>query len=89
MNELEIARKKIDEIDDLLIELFKKRMREVEHVLAYKKANQLKVLDSTRERELKQSKLLKFDDAKLKPYYEMFLDHMMFISKKYQEDHYE
>lgn len=89
MNKLEIARKNIDDIDLKMMELFKQRMNEVGSVLEYKKANHLPVFDAKREEMIKQSKGHLFNDDKLKPYYDMFFEELLRISRKFQEDHYE
>ncbi len=46
---LEDIRKEIDQVDRELIHLLEKRMDLVKHVIAYKKENQLPILDSQRE----------------------------------------
>lgn len=50
--ELEKIREQINEIDDQLIELFARRMRAVRDVAAFKRAQNLPILDSGREREI-------------------------------------
>ena len=50
--ELEALRKEIDEVDESLVELFKKRMKISAAVAEYKRENGLPVLDASRERAL-------------------------------------
>ena len=52
MNELENARKIINEADKKIAELFEERMRAAEQIAKYKKSHGLSVLDASREREL-------------------------------------
>jgi chorismate mutase/prephenate dehydratase len=49
MNQLEQARKQIDEIDLQIAQLYEKRLEAVEQVLEYKLENNMEVLDSSRE----------------------------------------
>lgn len=49
MQDLEISRQHIDQIDRELVALLEKRMTEVSQVIAYKKAHAIPVLDSGRE----------------------------------------
>jgi len=89
MNKLEEARIQIDKIDETMAALFKERMLEVEQVLIYKKANNLPVLDITRENTMIQRNINRFESKDLTVYYELFLKAILEISRKYQEDHYE
>jgi monofunctional chorismate mutase len=89
MNKLEEARIQIDKIDETMAALFKQRMLAVEQVLIYKKANNLPVLDSTRENAMIQKNINRFESNKYSTYYELFLKSILEISRKYQEDHYE
>ena len=50
--ELADARKKIDEIDEQIIELFEQRMRTSAEVAACKRAQGLPILDAKRERDV-------------------------------------
>lgn len=52
MKDLNEIRKEINEIDDELIELFKRRMDCAEEVAYYKKANNIAVLNEEREKEI-------------------------------------
>ncbi|MCU0104368.1 chorismate mutase [Acholeplasma vituli] len=89
MNKLEQARIIIDDVDQQIAELFKKRMHAVMDVLSHKIENHLPVLDSIREAQMIEKNLSRFNDDSLKAYYESFLKSILDISKAYQEDHYE
>ena len=52
MNELEIARKEINEADKEISRLFEKRMHACSLVAKYKKEHGLSILDSSRENEV-------------------------------------
>lgn len=89
MNKLEKARLVIDEVDQQMADLFKKRMQAVNEVLAHKIENHLPVLDVSRENLMIQKNVSRFDDENFKIYYEAFLKSLLEISRRYQEDHYE
>ena len=84
MNELEIARSKISEIDKEMASLFEKRMQACALVAKYKKEHGLAVLDTSRENELiaKNSSLIENDI--IKEYYVEFLKNNMSLSRSYQ-----
>ena len=84
MNELEIARKQISEIDKEMALLFEKRMQASEMVASYKKEHALSILDTSRENELisKNSELIENDV--IKEYYVQFLKNTMSLSRDYQ-----
>lgn len=84
MNKLEEARIIIDECDTYIREAFIKRMRAVSDVLAYKKANNLPVLDRARENALIEANINKVPEE-LKPYYKALLKELLNLSKEYQE----
>ena len=52
MNQLEMARGKIDQIDKELVELLEKRLEAVAQVVQYKIVHQLPVLDNKRQEDL-------------------------------------
>ena len=52
MNNLEESRKKINEIDKEMRELFLQRLKVVEDVARYKKLNNLNIYDEKREKEV-------------------------------------
>lgn len=84
MNKLEEARKKINEVDKQIADLFEKRMDAVKSVIEYKLEQGLPVLDSSREKEVidRNSKLIQNLDYI--PYYQELLQSFMDVSKAYQ-----
>lgn len=85
-NKLNNARETINEIDKEMIELFKKRMKAVEDVVAYKIENNLPVLDSKREDSLIEKNLNILNDKSLEKYYLTFIKGVLESSKDYQKD---
>ena len=85
-NKLNNARETINEIDKEMIELFKKRMKAVEDVVAYKIENNLPVLDSKREDSLIEKNLNILNDKSLEKYYLTFIRGVLESSKDYQKD---
>ncbi|MBR2721618.1 MAG: chorismate mutase [Clostridia bacterium] len=83
--DLEGARAQINELDRQMAELFVARMRAVEEIAAYKKANGLPVFDAAREEQLKLRNAAFVDDGILRPYYLRFLEHTMELSRDYQK----
>ncbi len=86
MDRLNQARNVINICDENIAKMFEDRMHAVEDVVAYKKANNLPVLDAAREKEVIERNLANIKDEKLKPYYEDLLVQLMRISKEYQKD---
>lgn len=86
MNDLEKCRLIIDEEDEIIREAFLKRMKAVEGVIKYKKENNLKILDSSREKSIIDSALAKINDVRMKKYYEALIKEIMAISKEYQKE---
>ena len=86
MNELESARKTINEIDKEAARLFEARMEAVKIIAEYKKENRLPIEDLKREEELiaKNSSLITSDE--LRPYYMQFLRETIGISKDLQRE---
>lgn len=85
MRKLDEVRVEIEEIDKEMIKLFERRMNCSKEVILYKLANNLPILDSSREELLieKNSKLVSED---LRKYYIDFLKGVMEVSKDYQKD---
>lgn len=83
-NELEEARKTINEADAQMAELFVKRMHAVEMVFAHKKKHGLPVLDQQREDQVIASNAAFVADETLKEYYIEYLKHLMGLSRAYQ-----
>lgn len=85
-NKIEEARETINEVDKMMIELFLKRMAAVQMVAEYKIENNLPVLDSSREDELRKANLEILSNKVLEKYYNVFLDGVLSSSKMYQEE---
>ena len=68
------------------IDLFLKRMAAVQMVAEYKIENNLPVLDSSREDELRKANLEILSNKVLEKYYNVFLDGVLSSSKMYQEE---
>ena len=84
MNELEIARKEINEADKEISRLFEKRMHACSLVAKYKKEHGLSILDSSRENEVLKNNSQLIEDKIIKEYYVEFLKNTMQISRSYQ-----
>lgn len=84
MNELNLLREKIEEIDNQLRELFVKRMNVSKLVGEYKVLHNLEVLDNKREEELLIKYENKLNDNILWPYYKDFIVNLMKLSKEIQ-----
>lgn len=85
MNELELLRKQIDEIDQEICLLFKKRMGVVKKIGEYKKSNSLDVLDASREEIVLENARKRIENEELIEYYLELVKSLMDISKKYQK----
>ncbi len=86
MKDLNITRKKIDEVDEKLIKLFEERMTLVKDVIEYKIENNMDIFDSSRENLIieKNRKLLENND--FIDYLDSFTIFLMKISKNMQRD---
>lgn len=84
MNELSVARMKINEIDQAMAKLFEERMQAVEQVIAYKLEHQMEVLDRSREQEVIERNLAYIKETAYQPYYRMYIEDVMKISRAYQ-----
>ncbi len=83
-NSLDKARKKINEIDQKMAELFVERMRECEAVAEYKKERGLAILDPSREEEVLRRNGALVEDEVLREYYMTFMRNNMAVSRSYQ-----
>lgn len=83
MIELELMRKKIDEIDDKLLLLFKERLEVSKKIGLLKKKHNMKIFDPQREREIIDSCTQNVNEDE-KIYIEKFLRNLMDISKEVQ-----
>lgn len=72
MNDLETLRKRIDEIDSQLLPLFLSRMECSAGVAEYKRANNMPVLDKTREKQVLENKIQKVSEELKLPVYDFF-----------------
>lgn len=84
MNELEEARRTIDEVDRQMAALFEARMAAVGQVAAYKEAHGLPVLDAGREAQVLKKNLALLKNRDLAPYYTDYIKHQMALSRQYQ-----
>ena len=84
MNELEEARKIINEVDKEMAQLFEKRMCAAQLVAKYKKEHGLSILDSKREKEIINNNSYYIEDNEIKEYYVKFLEYNMALSRSYQ-----
>ena len=86
MSELIETRKKIEEIDMEMAALFVKRMACAKEIAAYKRRNNIPILDQGRERELLEKNEKYIDDTLLRPYYRQLMQAVLDISKQYQHE---
>ena len=86
MNELELARIKIDEADEEIRNAFLKRMNAVKDVINYKTKNNLAIFDSSREDIVINKNMALLKDKNVSKYYEDLLKYLMKLSKEYQEE---
>ena len=84
MNELEQARKIINEVDKEMASLFEKRMEASQLVAKYKKEHGLSILDSAREREVINKNSAFVSSSEIREYYVKFLENTMALSRSYQ-----
>ena len=83
MIELELMRKKIDEIDDKLLVLFKERLEVSKKIGLLKKKHNMKIFDPQREQEIIDSCTQNISEEE-RIYVEKFLRNLMDISKEVQ-----
>ena len=86
MKDLEICRKEINEIDAQLMALFEMRMSIVKDVVLYKQQYHLPIYQAYREEELLKKNLSYIKSSEIKPYASLFIQNLMDVSKKYQND---
>ncbi len=85
MNELENARKEIENIDRQLAELFERRMKMSAVIGEYKSRNALPLRDRTRERILTEKNLSYIENKDISPYYAEYLRKIIDLSCEYQQ----
>ena len=83
MIELELMRKKIDEIDDKILALFKERLEVSKKIGLLKKKYKMKIFDPQREQEIIDGCTQNISEDE-KVYVEKFLRNLMDISKEVQ-----
>lgn len=86
MNQLEILRNELDNIDLEIIKLYEKRMEIVKKVINFKINNNLPILDSSRESKMLENNLQKINNLEFKKYYEDVLNGFLKASKDLQKD---
>ncbi len=80
------TRMKINQIDDEITKLFLTRMELVKEVIEYKKANNLPILDSTREASVISRVIDLIDNHQLDDYITRVFEVIMQVSKDYQNE---
>lgn len=84
MNDLEVARRIINEADEIIRKAFEKRMWAAELVANYKKQNNLPIFDEKREKEVLAKNIALIENPNYKSYYECLVKDLMTLSKNYQ-----
>ena len=82
--QIEALRKEINQIDEQLVDLFRKRMNVSKQIGEYKKAHQLPILDQAREKAIILKLKEQYGSDKLYPYIESLYKHIMALSKDIQ-----
>ncbi len=83
-NALDEARRKINEIDREMTDLFVKRMKAAEAVAEYKMERGLAIYDAAREEEVIRRNSELIEDERIREYYVNFLRNNMAVSREYQ-----
>lgn len=83
-NELDKARKAINEIDRQMAELFEQRMQQSREVAEYKMRSGLCIIDDTRERAKMENAGELIGDSEKREFYVLFQKNLMSLSKDYQ-----
>lgn len=89
MNDLEKYRKQIEEIDQLMANLFEQRMNIAGEIALYKIDNNLDITDSKREIDLINKNLSHIKNDDIKNLYQKFLINLISLSKEYQKNFFE
>ncbi len=82
---LDELRFEIDQIDDQIMELFKKRMTVSYQIGKQKQIEGLPIFDQKREKTILEKRKILFDNEQLWPLYQRFLVHLFELSKDYQK----
>ena len=86
MEDLEEARREIEDIDRQMAALFTRRMRRAESIADYKYRNDIPILDTGREKALIEKNEGHIKNEDLKGHYRKFFKGMLNISKEYQKE---
>jgi len=86
MEELELLRKQIDEIDEKLVELFESRMELATRIGAIKEEKGLEILNSRREEEVVKKNIMLLKNSELSQELEIFFKSVMDSSKRIQQN---
>ena len=86
MKNIQLLREKINDIDAKMAALYEERMKVAADIAAYKKEKGIPIYDAKREQEVVLSNADLIKDRELAEYYKEFLQSIMDISKKYQQD---
>lgn len=86
MEELELLRKQIDEIDEKLVELFESRMELATRIGAIKEEKGLEILNSKREEEVVKKNIMLLKNSELSRELEIFFKGIMDSSKRIQQN---
>ncbi|MFD3156611.1 chorismate mutase [Haloimpatiens sp. FM7330] len=84
MENLDIIREKIDDIDKEIVKLFEERMNVVMKVAEYKQQNNIPILNQKREEEIINKNISRLKNKELKIPTKEFLQSLMSVSRKYQ-----
>lgn len=85
--ELELLRQKIDRLDRQIVDCFEERMQTVIQVAAYKKAHNLPILNSEREKEVIEKNTAMLQNKQYKRALESVLEKMMLVSRNAQQEY--
>ena len=84
MKDIKELREKINQIDKELATLYENRMNAVNEIAEYKIANNMAILDKSREKEVLEKNLGYISNDELLPLYSRFIQELMGESKAYQ-----
>lgn len=85
MEDLKQLREKIDQIDEKLVELFEERMETVLKVAAYKKENNIPILNQSREDEVIEKNKNRLKNKDFESSLEKLFICLMYLSKEEQK----
>lgn len=86
MSKLDVAREKINQVDEAMLKLFEERMQAVQMVAEYKKENHLPVFDASREQSIIEKNISMLNNKALEDYYRIFFEGVLKSSKEYQKE---